>query len=291
MGYLRTRDYSKQIQSDNLTQIISADAGVLTLAELAAQEECISYLVQKYMVDQEFTDTLVWSPSVAYTGGSRFELNYDDYVPATTYAITDLVVNAGKCYVCKAVTTGTFDPADWDLLGNKYDLFYGAYPFPIFDITKVYKVGDQVFWKGSTYTCKISTIPVGHAAALQAGTYANLPQANVFPDDAVNGVQYWGSPVAYTITAGTLPSNVKYTLGDNRSQQLVMMMIDITLYHVHSRIAPRNIPALRGNRYDAAIKWLEMANTGTITANIPILQPAQGRVIRYGGNTKANNTY
>lgn len=291
MGYLRTRDYSKQIQSDNLTQIISADTGILTLAELAAQEECISYLVQKYMTDQEFTDTNPWSPLLAYTGGDRFELNYSDYIPATSYAINDLVTQAGKCYVCTATTTGAFDAADWDLLGNKFDLFYGAYPFPIFDITKVYKLGDQVFWKGNTYTCKIATIPIGHGTALQAGTYANLPQPNVFPDDAVSGVQYWGSPVAYTIAAGTFPYDDVYTLGDNRSQQLVMMMIDITLYHVHSRIAPRNIPALRDSRYVAAIEWLNKANTGTITANIPILQPAQGRVIRYGGNTKANNTY
>lgn len=291
MGYLRTRDYSKQIQSDNLTQIISADSGILTLAELAAQEECISYLVQKYMTDQEFTDTNPWSPALAYTGGSRFELLYDDYVTTNNYAINDCVVYSGKCYVCTATTTGAFDVSDWDLLGNKFDLFYGAYPFAIFNIEKVYRVGDQVFWKGNTYTCKVATIPVGHGDLLQAGTYSNTPQPNVFPDDPVNGVQYWGSPVAYTIPAGTLPSDDAYILGDNRSQQLVMMMVDITLYHVHSRIAPRNIPALRDNRYIAAIEWLKQANTGTITANIPLIQPAQGRVIRFGGNTKANNTY
>ena len=82
-----------------------------------------------------------------------------------------------------------------------------------------------------------------------------------------------------------------WKFGDNRNQQLVNYFIDIALYHVHSRISPRNIPDLRVKRYDDAIKWLKMAGRGDITAELPLIQPKQGARVRYGGQVKNINTY
>lgn len=82
---------------------------------------------------------------------------------------------------------------------------------------------------------------------------------------------------------------VSWLSGDNRSTQLVQRMIDITLYHLHSGIAPRNIPELRVKRYDDAITWLTSVGNNEVSLDSPRLQPGQGYRIRYGGNIKNNN--
>ena len=71
-----------------------------------------------------------------------------------------------------------------------------------------------------------------------------------------------------------------------------MFMVDIVLYHINSRVSPRNIPQIRMDRYDAAISWLKnVAKGDDITADIPVKQPKQGSRNRYGGNVKNINTY
>lgn len=46
--------------------------------------------------------------------------------------------------------------------------------------------------------------------------------------------------------------------GSDRSPVVIMYMIDITLYHCHSKIATRAIPKERQDRYEAAKTWLKM---------------------------------
>lgn len=50
---------------------------------------------------------------------------------------------------------------------------------------------------------------------------------------------------------------------DSRNKYLKMILIDIALYHIHSRISPHQIPELRVLRYDQAIAKLEMIKQGT----------------------------
>lgn len=88
-----------------------------------------------------------------------------------------------------------------------------------------------------------------------------------------------------------VPVEVAWVKGDNRNAQLLMYCCDIALYHIHSRIAPRNIPELRAKRYDDAIKWLRMAGRGEITPGLPVIQPLQGNRIRYSTDVKQVNTY
>lgn len=57
--------------------------------------------------------------------------------------------------------------------------------------------------------------------------------------------------------------------GTNRNRLLVMYCVDIMLYHIHSRINPRQIPEIRYVRYEAAKKWLEGLAKGTIVATLP----------------------
>jgi len=79
-------------------------------------------------------------------------------------------------------------------------------------------------------------------------------------------------------TAQLLTNTEYYTEKDERNSKLVDVTVDILLYHIHSRISPRNIPDLRRLRYDGddpaqrggAIGWLKQVQKGTITPNLPV---------------------
>jgi hypothetical protein len=249
MSYLIQADYKKSIQTDNLLQVVGSDSSVLPSAELAAQEEVQSYLIQKYDLSQEFTDTKTWKDSVAYK------------------ALDRVVDDNGQIY-------------------------FATLPQPLFDYTQIYKIGDQVFWKNKVYTALMPSRNIGHDLSIQYPSYKDIPIQNVFPDDPTLGAQHWGAGTAYSVTAGTvLTDTTKWTKADNRSQQMVMMMVDITLYHLHSRISPRNVPDVRVKRYDEAVNWLKAAGQGKITANLPVKQVHSGSRIRFGGNPKMINRY
>jgi phage gp36-like protein len=290
MSYLIAEDYKKQIQTDSLNQIIGSDTSVLSAAELAAQEEVTSYLIQKYELSKEFKNILPWSPLTTYKAGDRVYLNATAYSGSSAYALNALCLQNSNVYICTTAITiaESFNAAKWTLLGAQYKLFYVTLPKTLFDYTEIYYVGDQVFWNDKTYTCARATTATD---SIQYGTYAGVPLYNLFPGVAGSAVQ-WGSGVSYSVAAGTLPTDDgKWTAGDNRSQQMVMIMIDIALYHLHSRISPRNIPDLRVKRYDEAVTWLHSAGTGKITANLEVKQVHTGGRIRWGGNVKMNNRY
>lgn len=292
MPYLIFSDYKKQIQTDNLLQVIGNDLTVLQTAELQAVEEAYGYLSQKYKTSQEFTETLPWSYSKIYNAGDRVYLDATAYSASATYALNALTLQAGKVYICSTAvnTPEAFNPAKWTLLGDQYDIFYATYPKPVFDYQAIYKSGDQVFWQNKTYTAQRASFTWGDD--IQFRVYENIPMPNIFPNDPVNGVIYWGSGTAYSVAAGTLPTNTaKWTAGDNRTQSVLMVVIDICLFHLHSRIAPRNIPDLRRDRYLNAVDMLKAFARGEMTAKLPLIQPKSGARIRFGGNIKNINSY
>jgi len=94
-------------------------------------------------------------------------------------------------------------------------------------------------------------------------------------------------------TAGENPVSTpaKWDKGDTRDQLIKMHLIDLTLYHLHSRINPRNIPELRLTRRDEAIAWLKMVNKGELTTGLPVLaSPTDaGLKIRWGSVEKFDN--
>lgn len=72
--------------------------------------------------------------------------------------------------------------------------------------------------------------------------------------------------------------------GTDRNPVLVLYMADMVLYHIHSRIAPMNIPELRGIRYDAAIGWLKRVADGKLNPDLPLLDETEDLIgnVRYG---------
>ena len=82
-------------------------------------------------------------------------------------------------------------------------------------------------------------------------------------------------------------ANIFNKMDAERNPIILMYLIDIVLYHLHSNISPRNIPELRGIRYEAAIDWLKMVASGKINPDLPILpEDNADYFISLGGNTK-----
>lgn len=73
--------------------------------------------------------------------------------------------------------------------------------------------------------------------------------------------------------------------------QLALIVADLMLYHLHSRIAPDNIPTLRVDRYTNAKDWLEKVADGFINPDYP-QKETKGSPLRYGSRTaKTNHDY
>lgn len=79
-----------------------------------------------------------------------------------------------------------------------------------------------------------------------------------------------------------------------RNQLIVMYMIDITLYHIHSRSASQDVPEIRETRYNAAINWLKAVAKLEISPDLPLLLPTtelSTNAILYGSDTVRNNRH
>lgn len=77
--------------------------------------------------------------------------------------------------------------------------------------------------------------------------------------------------------------------GTARNKAVVMYMIDITLYHLHSRVAPRNISQLRTDRYRQAIAWLNMCASGELSPSLPLRVSVDGTTedrLRWGSSER-----
>lgn len=228
MGYLRLYDYTTgNIQGVILTQLLQGNDTQRVIKEAASQAQIISYLVQKFDTDAEFKDTTIFSPTATYQANALTELNYAAWVgTVATYPVNSMVsYTDGNCYICIQDTTVAHEvPTNtsyWRLIGKQNDLNYIPYPYPLFENTTYYNVGDKVFWKGKVYECQIATPYPNHVSQLNDITYQNIPLQNVFPDNGMNGKTYWGTGVSYSVTGlipnGVLPSaynpSTSYTAG------------------------------------------------------------------------------
>jgi hypothetical protein len=61
------------------------------------------------------------------------------------------------------------------------------------------------------------------------------------------------------------------TTGADRNPLVVMYMIDMILYHLHSNTPNRVMPKAREDRFNAAIAWLTGVNQDTLIPDLPVL--------------------
>lgn len=83
---------------------------------------------------------------------------------------------------------------------------------------------------------------------------------------------------------------------DARNVLLVMYLVDMAVYHLHSNISPENIPEIRHLRYKAAIDWLKDVANGRLTPDLPEID-SQGDKnddspdFEWGGNKKYSERF
>lgn len=266
---LRDTDYLKSIQTDNLNQIIEANSQIKLDMEQAAQSEMIGYLSQRYIIDQIFTNTTTFSFSATYYGKNLVEYTEATFSATTVYTINQRVVYNGNIYKSIAGSTAhAFLLAEWTLVCADKLLFYAKLNATEYNATTSYIVGNTVWYNDVVYTCTTAC-------------------KNILPTTA----GFWTAGATYTVTATFPDDTTKWIQGDNRNQLIVLYLVDITLYHLHARIQPNNVPDIRKIRYDgngdlekahSAIRWLRECGNGHINADLPNIDPQQGMSIRWG---------
>ena len=56
---------------------------------------------------------------------------------------------------------------------------------------------------------------------------------------------------------------------DTRNKHIVMVCLDLMIYHLYTSIAPNLMPDSRANRYQDCIDWLKSAGKGDTPADLP----------------------
>lgn len=152
------------------------------------------------------------------------------------------------------------------------------YTEPAYDNTASYDTGQRASYQGTIYEATED----GITGAWDASKWTAIADNETLYSSTAEGT-------------GNTPDNTDYWKpGDTRHQQILMYMIDITLYHLHARINPRNVPELRMQRRDEAIKWLKAVSDGKLQPNLPIYDTTDDEdantIIRWDSNTKMNQS-
>ena len=236
MNFLIESDYLHLIRKAVLDVVVN-DSALRLDAEIAAEAEAESYLNTKYDTAIIFRKPAIWETTVAYNFNQLIVLQADLYDNTTDYADEDLIEFQGEIWKAKNDPSPgedpVSDPSKWDLIGT-VDAFFAALLTQFFKLGVIYNPGEFVEFKGKRYEVDVIT------TGIELPTDTNFFTLNTD-----------------TVPPGTLPSNTTfYTPGDTRNALVKRHVIDITLYELHSRINPRNIPELRIQRRDDAIKYL-----------------------------------
>lgn len=79
--------------------------------------------------------------------------------------------------------------------------------------------------------------------------------------------------------------------GSDRNPIIMMYCKDIVVYNLHSILNPRKIPDKRGQRYNAAVNWLNEINQMIINQpDLPLTENDNSRdYVKFGGNTKRDH--
>lgn len=324
--YCTNFDYQPIIQPGQIEyQLLSNDIQTVIQAENIAIAEAQSLLAGKYDLSSEFTATNVWSYGASYSPGMRVIMDYATYSSGVTYSLGQCVIvpninvydnsnynPIGEAYCLTGTvswgptTSLPSNDSNWSDLGEQFSFYNVNYPAPYFNQSEFYQVGDIVYWDGFTWSCQTQTPAINQTLAEQY-IYINAIPRNPLPTGPENSAGlYWltasGSCqtplVGETYSIGTqsigtytiydtLPTNTNFwSAGDNRSQMMLLRIMEIALYYLHKRIQPTNIPEHRMVAYRSAMKYFEDLIEGRKNTPIQIIQPSTGNTIRFGGNVR-----
>ena len=335
--FLTFDDYNTLIKQDDLSQILGSKEGqpftgdskaTLLEVEQVSQEEISSYIRGRYIVDQIFAPTQDFSTGSTYFGKNLVVYKEPIFNTGTTYNAGQRCSYLDNIYECiSGSTAGDFPntaATEFNFIVENEQFFYANLPCQEYNINTNYIQNTLVWFEDNIYKAKQNIIGTNPAQSQNLELRYGIPSVQgylgIYNDTGISGVgipnpvpnvntnfwqlyngqvSSWFSGTTYYFS-GQVPTNTTYwTQGDNRNPQVKMYLIDIILYHLHSRINPRNIPELRAIRYDGdtpqqntgAIGWLKNIEKGKVNLNCPEIEPAQGGNIRFGSYPKASNWY
>lgn len=302
---------------------------ILIDAEQTAQEEMCSYIRNRYIVEEIFAPTQTWNSGSTYFGKNLIEYSESKYNTGTTYNQGDRLSYCGGIYeVIATGTTSGVTPSitaattyNYIVANNSY--FYAKLPCQEFSPVVNYTTGTLVWYQDNIYQAVQNVNGISPAQSQNLELRYGIPSAQSYMGYYLNGngefnypnilptvnTQNWtlyNGPVSSWFTgstyyfSGITPDNSTYWVyGENRNPQIKLRLIDIILYHLVSRLNPRNISELRNIRYDGnnafqsggAIGWLKGIEQGKINLNCPEKIPAVGNNIRFGSYPKNSNFY
>lgn len=284
-NYLRPSDYNRAIAKDNLDKVTSEDPTILEQAELSSIEEVASILRGVYDTEHIFRPLYIYEKGASYQPGDKVVMDAPAWVQGTTYAVGSWVSYQGWAYRLLTLTgyLNTVAPSTsstWECL-LKNDSIYTALPDgPEFKYLKSYIAGDIIVHGGKAYTCIKDTL-------------YNFP----------NNTTYWtltgaGAPLS-TAPEPDKTLSTGWVRKDPRNPGLVMALADVVLYHLHSRINPRNIPEIRAIRYDGnspeqtggAMGWLKRGIKDSITLDLMPLPKEVSKNLPSYGNSNPKQTH
>lgn len=87
--------------------------------------------------------------------------------------------------------------------------------------------------------------------------------------------------------------------GNGRNMRLVMICMDIALYHMASWIPGNMGLSIREKRYESAVKWMEEVRDGKLNPNLPLkgdegqedFNPEDASTMRWDSAPKNNNDW
>jgi hypothetical protein len=183
---------------------------------------------------------------------------------------------------------------------HRYDVSKVFKVVQAYSLTATYAVDDRVFWSPTAYNATLTYV-ADNQVSFDIGTSPVVDEKIYIANDSVAaGETPLTTPAKWDLKAdnntfytcilatdaGDLPTDTtKFTAGDNRDPKLKIVVVDIALYNMHSRITPRNIPEIRQIRYDGAgnkdksehaVGWLEKVQKGTVAPDLDVLLDEDG---------------
>lgn len=199
--YLTKLDYKRQIQTKLFDEILGGDDSIRIDNEQTAYEEIQGYLTSRYDVSKEFRDAVKFSFVSTYYAGQLVFLDADAYsATAPSYALNDLVLQAGNVYYCKTAIAApeAFNAAKWTLLGPQYKMFHIPLPYDSFNLYTFYFLNDKAFWRDYNYRANSETRTRSHQNEIQANRTEDLLPLNDFP--TTKNTQQWKDKTEYKFT-------------------------------------------------------------------------------------------
>ena len=149
-------------------------------------------------------------------------------------------------------------------LNNRYDTDVLFKQAKIWAKTTVYTTGDFILLQASNFSATATYVVDNLVTHTDGYVYICIlaPTANQAPGDATYWTKLELNESFFTAlqdsTGVELITNAAFfKLGDTRNALIKTYVTDITLYNLHSRINPRNIPDFRVGRRDDAIAFLK----------------------------------